>query len=175
MSDEKDQSINEKDEEKTEINIWTPEDVFKTYDQMFNEFRRNLMNTWTSSPLTEPRYWEQHIIPRMTQNPPMDLIDNGDSFKVVAEVPGFDKEDIQIEITENSISVTGKKESTTETARRDYRLNEIRSRSFSRSLRFPEKVVSKEGKASLKSGVLEVTVPKETPTNLEKKYKVKIE
>lgn len=167
-------STHEEEKEEKEIEIWSPEDVFKTYDQMFRDFRKTLMDTWSKTPLTEPSYWERSILPRVIQKPPVNLVDHGDSFELNAEVPGFNKEQVDIEVTENSITISGKMEEKEEKMRGNYRLNEIRSRSFKRSIMFPEKVVPDKGNAKIEKGVLKVTVPKETPTIKEKAHKLKI-
>ena len=167
-------STHEEKKEEKEIEIWSPEDFFKTYDQMFKDFRKTLMDTWSKTPLTEPSYWERSILPRVIQKPPINLVDHGDSFELNAEVPGFNKEQVDIEVTENSITISGKMEEKEEKMRGNYRLNEIRSRSFKRSIMFPEKVVPDKGSAKIEKGVLKVTVPKETPTIKEKAHKLKI-
>ncbi|MBD3171904.1 Hsp20 family protein [Candidatus Bathyarchaeota archaeon] len=131
---------NEDESKKEEIEVWTPEEVFKTYDRMFKDFRRNVLETWTKSPITEPSYWEKSVIPRMMQKPPVNLVDEDNAFKLTAEAPGFDKDDI--EITENKLNMTGKRKETKEVSKEDYRLNEIRSRNFKRSISFPEKILS---------------------------------
>ena len=164
----------EEKEETTEIEVWSSEDFFKTYDQMFKDFRRNIMKTWTSSPFTEPDYWERSVIPRVIQKPPVNLVDHGDSFELKAEVPGFEKENIDIEVTENSVTITGKKQETKETTKEKYRLNEIRSRSFKRKIMFPEKVKANRGTARIEKGLLTISVPKETPTDVEEKHKITI-
>jgi HSP20 family molecular chaperone IbpA len=164
----------EKEEEKTEIEVWSPEDFFKTYDQMFRDFRQNILETWSSSPFTEPSYWERSVIPRVIQRPPVNLVDLGDSFELKAEVPGFEKGDIDIEVTENSITITAKKEESKETSKETYRLKEIRSRSFKRRIMFPEKVNANRGSAKIEKGILTVSVPKETPTDVEQKHKITI-
>lgn len=164
----------EDESKKEEIEIWTPEDVFKTYDQMFKDFRKNVLETWTKSPITEPSYWEKSVIPRMIQKPPVNLVDEGDAFKLTAETPGFDKDDIEIEITENKLNMTGKRDETKEVSKADYRLNEIRSKNFKRSISFPEKVLPDKSKVEMKNGVLTVKIPKETPTSKEKVHKLEI-
>ena len=131
----------EDESKKEEIEVWTPEEVFKTYDRMFKDFRRKVLETWTKSPITEPSYWEKSVIPRMMQKPPVNLVDEDDAFKLTAETPDLDKDDIEIEITENKLNMTGKRKETKEVSKEDYRLNEIRSRNFKRSISFPEKVL----------------------------------
>ena len=163
------------EEEKKEITTWNPEEIFRTYDEMFRDFRRNLIRSWNNWPLSEPGYWSRSVIPWVAQKPPVDLIDNGDSFKLVAEVPGFNKDNIEIEVTEDDITIRGKTEESKQAEEKNYRVQERRYSSFRRSMRFPEKVKPKLSSAKLEHGVLEVTVPKETPTEITGKHKVPIE
>lgn len=164
----------EDESKKEEIEVWTPEEVFKTYDRMFKDFRRKVLETWTKSPITEPSYWEKSVIPRMMQKPPVNLVDEDDAFKLTAETPDLDKDDIEIEITENKLNMTGKRKETKEVSKEDYRLNEIRSRNFKRSISFPEKVLPDQGKAEMNNGVLTVRIPKKRPTSKEKAHKLEI-
>jgi HSP20 family protein len=168
-------SEKEKMRDEKRIKVWNPDEIFGTYDQMFQDFRRSLMEAWSKSPLTESDYWERSLLPRVIQKPPVNLIDHGNSFEVVAEVPGFNKKDIDIELTENSIDVTGRIEKTKDVSDENYRLSEIRKKNFRRSIRFPDKVVPNKGKANMVDGLLKVTVPKETPTTKEKKHKIEIQ
>jgi HSP20 family protein len=167
-------SKQDKTSEEKQIEVWNPDEIFKTYDQMFKDFRRSLMETWSKSPITQPSYWEQSLLPKVIQRPPVNLIDHGESFEVIAEVPGFEKKDIDIELTENSIDLMGKMEKAKEILKENYRLNEIRKKNFKRSIRFPDKVLPNKGTAKMEDGVLKITIPKETPTKKERKHKLEI-
>ena len=149
------------------------EDIVKTYEEIFKDFIRSVKRTWIESPLKEPSYWEKTVIPKILMMPPTDLIDQGESFKLLLDVPGFKREDLELEVTEDNINVeakTGKKKSV-----KRYLMRERRFMSFKRTVNLPEKVIPKNVKAKLEDGVLEVTLTKEMPTPKVTAHKIDIE
>jgi HSP20 family protein len=92
--------------------------------------------------------------------PPINLYDDGESFVVRAEIPGIDKNDLEIHATADALSIKGqrKRENTTENVsfhrrERDYGY-------FDRSVSLPLPINSEKIVASYKLGVLEVVLPK---------------
>ena len=90
-----------------------------------------------------------------------DIIDNGDKFVLSAELPGYNKEDISIDINENLLTITA--EHKEEKDEKDSKGNYIRrERSYgSYTRRFDISNVNAEQiKAEYKNGVLELDLPK---------------
>jgi HSP20 family protein len=102
-------------------------------------------------------------------------VDEGDKFIVRTDLPGFSKDNINIEITDDSIELSGDVEKEKKKEKENYRHYERSYSSFRRSLIFPEKVKPKKATAAPTNGVLEVKVPKEEPTEPEGKHKVQIQ
>jgi len=95
---------------------------------------------------------------------PVDLVETEKEYKVVAEMPGVDKKDLEVSVTENNISICGETENEIKKEQEGYL---HRERSYStpcRNLRFPEAVNPDKAEATLKDGVLEVKIPKRKPT-----------
>ena len=95
--------------------------------------------------------------------PRVDLEDRGKDFLLTAELPGFKKEDIDLEITRDGVEIkaaTGWKQ---DVERKSYVHKERGSRSVYRSIRLPEEVKTELAEATLKDGVLEVVLPKKAP------------
>ena len=84
--------------------------------------------------------------------------------RVTAEVPGMAPEDVDVEITGDTITIQGKKESekdeTGDEEGRQFRRLERRSGSFKRVTRLPFEIDPETVVADVKNGVLTVTVPK---------------
>ena len=165
-------SEKEKKKEK-EIEPWSPFDITSSFEDIWRDFYRGF-RPWGITPWHMPRRllrpekeWEY--------TPLADLVDEGDKFIVRADIPGFSKENVNIEITDDSIELSGEVEKEEKTEKEKYRHYERSYSSFRRTLRFPTKVKPQEASASLKNGVLEIDVPKEKPTLKESKHKVKIE
>ena len=93
-----------------------------------------------------------------------DIRDQGDKFLLEAELPGFDKEDIQLELTDGILTIKAEhKESSDEkNDKGEYVRRERRFGSFSRTFDvsgIDESAIT----ASYKSGILELSLPKQAP------------
>jgi HSP20 family protein len=104
--------------------------------------------------------------------PKVDIIDKGKKVVVRAEVPGFDKDNIDITVTDNSITLKGTVSDEQKKEDGDFYQSEVRQMSFSRSLMLPAEVDSNNAKAKFKNGILEIKLPKR---KTEKKNKVAID
>lgn len=93
-------------------------------------------------------------------SPPVDIIEEDEGFLVTVDVPGVDKEDLDIAITRNILTVKGvKHEESKQKNRKSYR-SESWSGSFQRTLSLPESVDPDKVEAQLKNGVLSIRVAK---------------
>jgi HSP20 family protein len=108
------------------------------------------------------------------KQPRVDVLDLGDAIQVVADMPGVKKEDIEINLTPERIEISA--ESSTETERKDedYTYRERGYASYRRALNLHADVLQDKAAATFKSGVLEVTIPKKEPTEVEKKTRVNV-
>ncbi|NNK57208.1 MAG: Hsp20/alpha crystallin family protein [Desulfofustis sp.] len=91
--------------------------------------------------------------------PRTNLYDKGDLFELVAEVPGLSNEDLDVKIQGNYLEISGKREVEIPNGYRAHR-NERGSASFTRSLTLPSEVDSSRVSATLKDGLLVLTLPK---------------
>ena len=92
---------------------------------------------------------------------PVDVVDEGDAFVVHADLPGYDSEDIDVQLVEDrklTISATSSQER--ESTDGQYVQRERRQQSLSRSVRLPEAVDDDETTASYDDGVLTVRLAK---------------
>lgn len=103
---------------------------------------------------------------------PVDVSEKEDEIVVKADLPGFEKPDIAIKVTENTIDISAqrkeeKREKTETTFRAERRYGAVR-----RALTLPVAVKPETAKAEFKNGVLEVRMEKVTPKKKVKKIKV---
>ena len=89
----------------------------------------------------------------------VDFSDKDGKYYLKAELPGINKEDINVEVKDGYVTVSGKKEETSEKKDTDYYLKETKSGSFSRSFRLYNKVDEDKIEANYKDGVLTVIIP----------------
>lgn len=104
----------------------------------------------------------------------LDIIDEGSHFLVHAELPGFSKENVDVHITNEGISIRAKKEEKKEEKNKNYIHRERAYSSFERSVAFPEEVDASKAEGSMKEGVLELKVPKKEPKPDSKPRKIEI-
>jgi HSP20 family protein len=92
--------------------------------------------------------------------PAMDLVETEDDFVLRADLPGLSEKDVNIELEDNVLTVSGERKSEHEERKEGYYRVERASGAFSRSLTLPEGVDPEAVRASFDRGVLEVRVPK---------------
>jgi len=93
-------------------------------------------------------------------SPAVDVYDKGNEVVIHAEIPGMKKEDIDVRVENNVLTIRGKKERREEVKEEGYFRTERAYGTFSRSFSLPTTVdVTKIG-AEYKDGVLTLTVPK---------------
>ncbi|MEC7986622.1 MAG: Hsp20/alpha crystallin family protein [Myxococcota bacterium] len=94
------------------------------------------------------------------QNAATDIYDAGDHYLLQLEAVGFDKEDISLEVTSNSISIEGKKESLTPEGYTLKYGNRGSTNTFQRLFRFRETLDTENVQATMENGLLNITLPK---------------
>jgi HSP20 family protein len=91
--------------------------------------------------------------------PTFNFYEEEGNYKLEAEIPGVNKEDISVTIDKNVVTVSGKKESKVEEKKANYFLLESSYGSFSRSLRLPGEIDEGKVQANFQNGVLRLTMP----------------
>lgn len=112
------------------------------------------------------------------QYPRFDVRETKDSYRLDGELPGVDKKDIDIELSDdNVLTIKGhsERESTSEDPDQSWWCSERSVGEFRRSFRFPDSVDREGIDASLKDGVLSITVPKTAESSVSKRIDIKSE
>ena len=92
--------------------------------------------------------------------PVADIFDDGANLVLKAELPGMAKEDIDVKLIDNVVTISGERKREEKVEEKDYYRVERSSGSFLRSFRLPVEVKQEEIAATFKDGVLEVKLPK---------------
>ncbi len=92
--------------------------------------------------------------------PAIDIYDSKDNVVVKADLPGLKKDDIEVLIQDNILTIKGEKKQEREVKEEDYIRSERFYGSFHRSISLPSEVDGSKVKAVFKDGVLELTLPK---------------
>jgi HSP20 family protein len=93
-------------------------------------------------------------------SPPVDIYETDDALVMKAELPGFSKDDIHIEMKENTLVIRGERRREDEVKEGSYHRTERVYGAFQRSFLLPTTVDQEKVRASYKDGVLELRLPK---------------
>jgi HSP20 family protein len=92
--------------------------------------------------------------------PAIDQFEDETAYHVAVELPGIEKKDVEISLTDNDLTIRGERKLDKEEKEQDYYLRERAQGSFRRSLSFPVQIDENEVKATFADGVLSITLPK---------------
>ncbi len=123
---------------------------------------KSFFNVWRDTPSTSLTY-ESFMLPNI------DLIEDDKSIKVIADLPGLGEEDIKIEINDGIFSLRGEKKIEKEDKQENYCISERTEGYFNRVFQLPTSIDENNVEATLKNGVLKVTIPKLANADTQKK------
>jgi HSP20 family protein len=117
-----------------------------------------MMNPWVLPTVRTPLfpYWRDVRI----LAPGLDLADCGDEYILTVELPGFDKEDIDVTVNGFLVEIKAERNLEDKGKANNYIQRERLHSSFQRIVQFPQEVDPQKAEASLKKGLLEVEFPK---------------
>jgi HSP20 family protein len=104
--------------------------------------------------------------------PSLDMSEADAALEIRMDVPGFKPDEIDIQVTENTISVSGQRQEEKKDDRKSYHRVERRRGSFARTVALPCGVNADKAEASIKDGVLMISIPKSESARI-RKVKVK--
>jgi HSP20 family protein len=93
-------------------------------------------------------------------SPPANVVETEDAYTVEMDLPGYDRDDIEVTLEQGILSVRGQRNEETEFDRGTYHLRERSVGTFSRSFSLPRSVDASGLEAVLENGVLSVSLPK---------------
>jgi HSP20 family protein len=136
-------------------------------EDMFEDFFRRPFGSrrWPAMP---------RLMEEIEPTPSVDIYEEGDNIILKSEMPGMTKEDIEVNLTDDTITLSGEKKKEEKEEKKDYYSLERSFGSFKRSFALPSEVQSDKAKASFKDGVLKITIPK-SEAKKKKEKKIKIE
>lgn len=108
------------------------------------------------------------------KTPKVDVIEKGNDNDIIvnAELPGVDKKDLDISVTNNTVTIKGSTSHEEKEEKNDYYRCEISRGSYSRTLSLPAEVDEEKTKAKFKNGILKLTLHK---LKKSKRHNVKVE
>jgi len=100
--------------------------------------------------------------------PPCEIEEKDNEFRICLDTPGMSEKDIEIEVRDNNLVVSGSRSEEKEKHDRGRRFSERTYGSFYRSFALPSNINEEDIKANYENGVLEITVPKTEATKSRK-------
>jgi HSP20 family protein len=95
-----------------------------------------------------------------TFQPAADVSESDDEVTVKMELPGVEKDKIQLSVSNDVLTVRGESQKETEEKNKTFYRKEIRYGAFQRAVTLPAEVEADKAKADLRNGVLSVRLPK---------------
>ena len=137
----------------TAITRWTPEtDLFRNrLDRMFNQMLQDIWAPQMPSEGVAGRAWL----------PAVDIREKNDALMFAMELPGLTKENIEITIENNVLTVSGERKLEKETKGEEFHRLERSYGHFTRSFTLPTGVRTDKVDANFEHGVLNIVLPKE--------------
>lgn len=128
------------------------EPLFNLIDRFFNDSAPNGLSNRQTDVVPTNRTWM----------PPVDIFETDDAFIVTADLPGLTKDDLEIDLENNLLTVSGERrfEKGTEDSGTKFRRVERAYGSFRRSFNLPSSVDAGKVEATFKDGVLTLNLPK---------------
>jgi HSP20 family protein len=144
----------------TKASEWQPFETLRNQiDRLFHDFQTGFLQTPSHRSFfdIEP-FWRRDFGFNIT--PAIDIIEKDKAYEVTAELPGLDVKNIDLQLSDNVLTIRGEKQEEKEEKAKDHYLSERRYGSFRRSLQVPGSVDADKIEANFKGGVLTLTLPK---------------
>ncbi|CAI8819464.1 Hsp20/alpha crystallin family protein [Methylocaldum szegediense] len=140
--------------------LTTIEEMDRFFERMEQAFEDFFPRGWLTPFRWQRPWWRRVLPPIEARLPNMDLIDRDEEVVVRAELPGVEKDKLDVSLTDNALTVRGSTGYEEKEEKGDYYRCEIGRGAFSRTIPLPAAVDSEKAKAKFQNGVLEITLPK---------------
>ena len=149
-----------KKETKQALKKAEPGEALSPFEEMDRWFDNYFSRRWLHPFRPARPEWGDLPMPFEGKMPRVDIVDRDDEIIIKAEVPGVDKKDLDISVTENTVSIKGSTSHEEKEEKGDYYRCEMSSGSFARVVPLPADVDAEKASSKFKDGILELTLPK---------------
>jgi HSP20 family protein len=135
---------------------------FEEMERLFEQF---MGRSWLRPFRWENPLWSEMSRPMEIRVPSVDVIDREEEIVVRAEIPGVDKENLEVSLNDDRLTIKGTtRQEKEEKEAGEYTRRDMSRGSFTRVVTLPANVDGEKAKASFRDGVLEMTLPKLKPS-----------
>lgn len=138
----------------------TPTRLMSPFEEMDRLMESFFPRHWMRPFRWEMPSWAELGAPLEMKMPRVDVIDRDDEVVVKAEIPGVGKDDLEVSMTDTTVTIKGCTSHESKEEKGNYFRSEISRGSFSRTVALPSDVDSDRAKAVFKDGILELIIPK---------------
>ncbi|KOP27647.1 heat-shock protein [Hapalosiphon sp. MRB220] len=135
--------------------------------QEINSLQRQLNRLFDDENFTPSKLWEDGSV----KVPAAELQETEKAILLKLEIPGIEAKDLDIQVTEESVYISGERKSETKTEEKGYTRSEFHYGKFQRVIPLPARIQNTNVTAEYKDGILNLTLPK---TEAEKNKVVKV-
>ena len=143
------------------------EEMDRVFDRVFGDFSGSRRSAQTSD------FGDAHTPQQALWSPRIEAFQNDSRFVIRAELPGVNKEDVNVNVTDQAIILEGQRKTEQEETRDGFYHTERFYGSFYRAIPLPEGTITDSAEARFKDGVLEVTL-QAPPSDVRRGRKVEI-
>ena len=135
-------------------------------DNIFDNFRNNIESIM--DPLSPWGYFPSYSRLQMEQGegvrtPTYDMVDDGDRYKLIVELPGINKDNIRVKAMDDSVEISAEQSQEEDERKKNFVYNQRSYSSFYCRIPVPEEILSSEVTAKADNrGILRVQLPKKT-------------
>lgn len=160
-----------KETKKQEIKKAQPARALSPFEEMEQMFDQYLRGGWLRPWRFDWPTLREPALPEI-RFPKVDVVDREDEVVVKAEVPGVEKKDLDVSVSDDSVTIKGTTSHEEKEESGDYYRSEISRGSFSRTVALPASVDGSKARADFKDGMLELTLPKVAKS---KRHSIKVD
>ncbi|WP_435348889.1 Hsp20/alpha crystallin family protein [Haloarchaeobius sp. HRN-SO-5] len=129
------------------------EELERLFDRMGRQFEEASRSWETDYPFD---WWSSDF-----ESMAIDLVEHDDEFVVTVDLPGFERDDVDIEVTNHTLRIEAEREEATEEVEEERYLRHERSHEAThRSIRLPDEVDADNVTATMNNGVLTIALPR---------------
>jgi len=142
------------------IEAGRPMRALSPFDDMDSWFESFFPRGWPQAFRRGGPWWSESAAPFEGRMPKVDVIDRDDQVLVRAEVPGVEKNDLDVSVSDGAVTIKGHTKHEEKEEKGDYYRHEISRGAFARTVALPDYVNTEAVTAKFKDGVLELSLPK---------------
>jgi len=147
-------------QEKKGVKKVEPGHLLSPFEEMENMFESFFPRGWMHPFHFGHPFGKELPSPFIRTAPRVDIINHKNEVILRAQVPGVDKKDLDVSISDNTVTIKGHTSHEEKEEKGDYYRRECSYGSFSRTFALPGDVDGSKAKAEFKNGVLELTIPR---------------